>query len=80
MHHICWGQKAYDDLIKAKVPSDKLHITGALHLDFLHDSFEQYWIDKEEIARRYKLPIKKNGFCIFLAFHMFITQNNTGNS
>lgn len=59
LHHICWGQKAYDDLIKAKVPSDKLHITGALHLDFLHDSFEQYWIDKEEIARRYKLPIKK---------------------
>lgn len=57
--HLCWGDNAYNRLLKHGIKESNLMITGALQLDFLRPEFSDFWYTKEELAERFNLPLNK---------------------
>ncbi len=70
---ICWGKYKKEKLIKKDVNEDKLHVCGAIQLDFLRKEFSNYYLPKSEIAKKYKIDELKR-WVLFISD--FTSDNN----
>lgn len=58
-YHMCWGQEIYNNMMKAGVDSSKLLLSGPIHMDFLREEFDNYYLEKENLYNSYELPLDK---------------------
>ena len=67
-YHMCWGQRSYDSLVACGVKSDKLILSGALHLDFLRPEFNDFYENKEKLFEQYGFDSSKKTILYMSSF------------
>ncbi len=76
IHYVCWGEKRKEQLIKYGIKEDKIVVSGATHLDFLQDYMDGYYLNKEEISKRYKLDEKKK-WILYISGFLWASQSES---
>lgn len=70
--HICWGERTKNRLIhKCGIDERRLMLTGHVSLDFFRDNLVSYYRPKEEILRKYNLPLNKK-ICLFISSFSYV--------
>ena len=65
--HLCWGENSQKRLINQyEVEENNLPITGHVTLDFLRPELRGYYLSREELFQRYKIPVEKR-VCLFIS-------------
>ncbi len=52
--HVCWGQESFERLKKSGVKN--VVLTGAIQMDFLIGNLRNYYMSRQEMNVKYKLP------------------------
>ena len=74
-YHVCWGKINYERLVSSGVAPDNLCITGAIHLDFCKDIFNDYYMERNEVAKIHGLDPRKK-WVLFVSSFSFTTISN----
>lgn len=57
--HICWGEHTKEKLLRVGIKPEKVKITGPLHMEFLRQTFKNYYKDRETLFREYDINTNK---------------------
>ncbi len=68
IYHFCWGENNYRRLLKNGIDNKRLRICGAIQLDFLRHEFDEFYLNKQEIADRYGLNSQKDWLLYISSF------------
>ncbi|MDE6604093.1 MAG: hypothetical protein K2K90_18485 [Lachnospiraceae bacterium] len=70
--HISWGERNQKRLIeKAGVAPDHIKVTGNITMDLLRPEFKGFYLSRDEICKRYRLPSEKK-ICLFIAGFKYV--------
>lgn len=64
----CWGSNCMQRLLANGIDRSKIRICGAVHLDFLREEFRQFYLTREEIAKRLNLDVDKKWILYISSF------------
>lgn len=65
--HMSWGKVNYERLRNIYgVPEENVRIVGHTALDFLRPEFNEYYLKKDELFKRYSIPTGKK-VCLFIS-------------
>ncbi|WP_379970598.1 surface carbohydrate biosynthesis protein [Ectobacillus sp. sgz5001026] len=67
---LCWGNNSYQRLLSNGLSENNLKVTGAIHLDFLSNSFSEFYLQKNEIAKSMNLDVRKKWILYISSFTM----------
>lgn len=67
-YHVCWGKATYNNLIKTNIEKSRLILSGPLHMDFLREEFQGYFMDKTTLFKHYNLPMDKKSILYISSF------------
>lgn len=67
-YHLCWGKNSYDRLIEWGADERQLYRTGAIQLDFGNELFDGYYLDKEELGKKFRLDPTKRWILFISSF------------
>ena len=74
MPHLCWGEDYYNWSREALGLRNNLScITGAIQLDLYRPQFRELYLSKEEMAKKFNLPIDKK-WILFISDFVFINE------
>lgn len=77
IEHISWGKSNYRKLIDYDGISDQhIHVVGQVSMDFLRPEFRKFFLSKEELFRKYNLPLDKK-VCLFISSFSLINLPNS---
>lgn len=70
--NICWGTKTYNRLREiSHINERNLYVSGHVTLDFLRDSFEDYYCKKEEILSKYNISATSR-ICLMVSSFSYV--------
>ena len=58
-YHLCWGDFSQDILIAKGGKKEKLPVVGAIQQDYNREIFKDYYLKKEDLAKKYSLDETK---------------------
>lgn len=65
--HLCWGEDNRRRLVgEYEVPEDHTALVGHMGMDFLRFPLRNYYLSRDEVCARYKLP-KQKDICLFIS-------------
>ena len=70
VYYLCWGKRRKNQILKKGIESDKIEVSGAMHLDFLRQEFKGIYKTKEEVARIYGIDASKKWILFISSFVM----------
>ena len=71
--HLCWGKDYYDYLRNMGYINEKNTIVGAIQLDFFKKEFVKVGYTREQLAKKYFLPIEKK-WILFISDFVFNSE------
>lgn len=65
--HLSWGKENHDKLVNYdSIPEENIKVVGAVSMDFLNPKLNGYFLSREELYERYKIPTDKK-VCLFIS-------------
>ncbi|MFA6308341.1 MAG: surface carbohydrate biosynthesis protein [Clostridia bacterium] len=70
--HISWGEKNKSRLVnQCNIPEDHVKVTGQIALDFFRKEFKGYYLTRNELFEKYKIPTNKK-VCLFISSFSYV--------
>ena len=73
---LCWGEKPKENLINSGMIESKCPIVGPIHMDFFRKEFCRYYLDKDDLFRKFGLDPKKKKYLFISSFSFVALPKN----
>jgi len=73
--HLCWGEEPRDRLLRAGVKGDRAVVVGPVQMDFLRPEFADFYLTREDLARRFDLDATKD-WVLFISSFTFVNMTD----
>lgn len=73
--HLCWGEEPRNRLLRAGVKGDRAVVVGPVQMDFLRPEFADFYLTREDLARRFDLDATKD-WVLFISSFTFVNMTD----
>ena len=73
--HLCWGEEPRNRLLRAGVKGDRAVVVGPVQMDFLRPEFADFYLTREDLARRFNLDATKD-WVLFISSFTFVNMTD----
>ena len=74
--HLCWGEDYHHFITELDFKTEFKPIVGALQLDFCRHQFKDLYFNKEELSKKFNLPLNKK-WVLFISDFVFVSDMMT---
>ena len=73
--HLCWGNEPRNRLLRAGVSADRAVVVGPVQMDTLRPEFNDFFLNKEELAHQFDLNAAKD-WVLFISSFTFVNMTD----
>lgn len=74
-YHIAWGNAQMEEYIKHGISPENVFVTGHMAMDLMSFKFNEYFLEKEDIATEFNLSINKR-WILFISSFSYTNRTN----
>ncbi len=73
--HLCWGEEPRNRLLRAGLKGDQAVVVGPVQMDFLRPEFADFYLTRNDLARRFDLDTTKD-WVLFISSFTFVNMTD----